>query len=112
MNAFSDILKIILQVANIVVLGYALYKFLNRPRNTLEEKVIALEVKLREVEESLKQGNDRFRDQDDTNEVMQICMLALIDFELSYCLHTNYEHTDDLIKAKDVLRKHLARKKV
>ena len=38
LQAFSEILKVFLQVANIVVLGYALYKFLNKPHDTLEEK--------------------------------------------------------------------------
>jgi hypothetical protein len=37
-------------------------------------------------------------------------MLALIDFELSYCIHTHYEETEDLMKAKDKLRGHLASK--
>ena len=108
---FSEILKVLLQIANVVVLGYALYKFMNKPRNTLEEKVKEHEIKIREIEESLKQGNDRFRNEASTIEVIQMCMLALLDFELSYCSHTNYEHTEDLIKAKNLLQEHLARKK-
>ena len=117
MDAFSEILKVIIQIANIVVLGYALYKFLNRPHSNLESRVTTLEVELKDTKQSLMQGNDRFREQEDitkeqerTNEVIQTCMLALIDFELAYCIHTNYADTEDLIKAKDVLRKHLARK--
>lgn len=110
LEQFSEILKLVLQVANVVVLAYALYKFLNKPHNTLEEKVNEHDVKIKEIETSLLQGNDRFRDQENTNEVMQTCMLALIDFELAYCIHTEYADTDDLVKAKDVLRKHLARR--
>ena len=117
LDQISEYLKVLLQVANIVVLGYALYKFLNRPHSTLETKHEELkkrvdehDVKLKEVESSLHQGNDRFREQEDTNEVMQTCMLALIDFELAYCIHTGYEDADDLVQAKDTLRKHLARK--
>ena len=117
LDSFSDILKVVLQIANIVVLGYALYKFLNKPHNTLEEKVNAHDLEIKEIKQSLLQGNDRFREQEcvskeqeRTNEVMQTCMLALIDFELAYCIHSNYTDTEDLIKAKDVLRKHLARK--
>ena len=109
-DAFSEILKVVLQIANIVVLGYALYKFLNKPHSTLEEKVNAHDVEIKEIKASLLQGNDRFREQETTNEVMQSCMLALIDFELAYCIHTSYEDTEDLMKAKTELRKHLARK--
>ena len=107
---FSEVLKVLLQIANIVILGYALYKFLNKPRNTLEEKVKEHDVKIKEIEDSLKQGNDRFRNEANTIEVMQICMLALIDFELAYCAHTDYKYTEDLLKAKNILQEHLARK--
>ena len=111
LSVFSEFLKIALQIANVVIIGYALYKFLNKPRNTLEEKVNEHDVKINEIESSLKQGNDRFRDTRDTNEVLQICMLALIDFELNFCSHTGYEEIDDLAKAKNILREHLARRR-
>lgn len=76
----------------------------------MEQRVSVAEIKIKEIEASLLQGNDRFREQESTNEVMQSCMLALIDFELAYCIHTSYEDTDDLMKAKTELRKHLSRK--
>lgn len=103
-------LQLILATMNVCVLLFAFYKFLNKPRTDLEKTVDALEVRVKEIETSLKQGNDRFREQDNTNEVMQVCMLALIDFELSFCIHTNYSDTEDLVKAKDKLRNHLSRK--
>ena len=91
--------------------GYAVRfkKFIDKPHETLENRITALEVKQQENEHKLHQGNDRFRAQDDTNEVFINCMLAFIDFELSYCTHTDYKFTEDLNKAKDVLRNHLAR---
>ena len=109
-QAVLPYLQTFLAFANICVIGYGFYKFLNKPHNMLESKVNEHDVKIKEIETSLKQGNDRFRKQEDTNEVMQICMLALIDFELSYCSHTNYTYTEDLIKAKNILREHLASK--
>lgn len=109
-EAFSEFLKILLQFANVVVLGYALLKFLNKPHSTLETRINEHEVKIKEIEQSLHQGNDRFKEQENTNEVMQSCMLALIDFELAYCIHTSYEDTEDLMRAKTELRNHLARK--
>lgn len=99
-----------LAFCNIVIIGYGLYKFLNKPHDTLEEKVQVHDVKIKEIEDSLKHGNDKFREQKDTNEVFINCMLAFIDFELSYCSHTDYKFTEDLDKAKDTLRKHLAKK--
>lgn len=102
--------QLALTAMNLCVLAFAFYKFINKPRTNLEEKVAVHDIKIKEIETSLKQGNDRFRAQESTNEVMQTCMLALIDFELSYCIHTNYGDTQDLMLAKDKLHTHLARK--
>lgn len=117
LNGFSELLKVLLQIANIVVLGYALYKFLNKPHDSLETKHEELkkrvdehDVKLKEVEESLHHGNDKFRAQKDLNEVFINCMLAFIDFERAYCTHTGYEDTEDLDRARETLQKYLARK--
>ncbi len=104
------LLQVILTSGNICILAYALFNFLKKPQNSLEQRVSVTEIKIKEIETSLLQGNDRFREQESTNEVMQSCMLALIDFELAYCIHTSYEDTDDLMKAKTELRKHLSRK--
>ena len=104
------ILQVILTSGNICILAYALFNFLKKPQNSLEQRVSVTEIKIKEIEASLLQGNDRFREQESTNEVMQSCMLALIDFELAYCIHTSYEDTYDLMKAKTELRKHLSRK--
>lgn len=117
MNNVLPILQIILASANIIIIGYGFYKFLSKPHNTLEEKhkelekqVIEHDLKIKEIEKILNNDNTRFDKQDDTNEVMLICMLALVDFELSRCSHDGYEHTDDLLKARDTLRSHLASK--
>ena len=103
-------LQLILAAANILVLGYAFIKFLKKPKTALDERVSKLEREILGIKESLANGNDRFKAQSETNEVMQTCMLALIDFELSFCTHQSYKHTEDLIKAKDALRKHLAKR--
>lgn len=115
---FSELLKISLQLAQVVALIYAGYKFTRKPHDTLESKHDALEkrvdehdVKFKEIDNSLHQGNDRFRRQSDVNEVFINCMLAFIDFEMAYCSKTNYAEIDDLITAKATLRKYLANTK-
>ena len=117
LNSFSEILKVLLQIANIVVLGYALYKFLNKPHDTLETKVEELkkrvdthDLKFKEVEDSLHQGNDKFRKQDELDEVFINCMLEFIDFEMAYCSATGFKDTEDLESAKTTLRKYLAKR--
>ncbi len=104
------VFQLAVSICTLMGMFYAFKKFLQKPHDTLEERLIALELKQKETDQKLLQGNDRFRKQDDTNEVFINCMLAFIDFELSYCRHTDYKYTNDLDKAKDTLRKHLARK--
>jgi len=111
------LLQTILAFCNIAIIGYGLYKFLNKPHDTLEAKHEELkkrveehDVKLKEVEESLHLGNDRFRQQKDLDEVFINCMLAFIDFERAYCAHTGYDETEDLERARETLQRYLARK--
>lgn len=110
LGEFSDVLKVFLQIAQVVALIYAGYKFTRKPHDSLEQRVTELEVKQKETDLALKQGNDRFRHNRSTTEVLMICMLALIDFELAFCSQTNYSKTEDLLKAKNLLREHLAKK--
>lgn len=111
------VMQLILSFGNVCIIGYAFYKFLNRPHDTLEGKhedlkkrVDEHDVKFKEIEESLHQGNDKFRQQHDINEVFINCMLAFIDFEVAYCTSTGYKDLEDLDNAKKTLRKYLAQR--
>lgn len=112
---FLPVLQTILATCNIIIIVYGGYKFMNKPHNTLEAKHDALEkrvdehdLKFKEIEESLHNGNDRFRRQEDINEVFINCMLSFIDFELAYCSSTGYKDIEDLNNARATLRKYLA----
>ena len=104
------ILQLVLTFGNICVLGYALFKFLNRPHNSLEERVNQHEVEIKEIKQSLLQGNDRFREQEDTNEILLRCTFALLEFEVHYCETEQKPISKNLEKAKDDLHSYLARK--
>lgn len=110
MQLSLTVMQMILAFANICVIGYGFYKFLNKPHNNLESRVSALEVEMKDTKQSLHQGNDRFRDQEDTNEVLIHSVLALIEFEIQYCLIEHKEMSKDLEKAKEDLHHYLARK--
>lgn len=109
-SAILPILQMILAGGNICVLGYALVKFLNRPHDTLEDRVNAHDVEIREIKASLLQGNDRFREQEDTNEVLTRSVLALIEFEIQYCLTEHKDPSKDLERAKEDLHNYLAKR--
>ena len=111
------ILQTILAIANITIIGYGFFKFLNKPHDTLEEKHKELEkrvdehdVKIKEVETSLKQGNDKFRKQEETNATFKSVMLSFVNFELAYCSNTGYEDNQDLLEAKKELSEYLTGK--
>lgn len=107
MPVIQDILQLFLTFCNSCLMIYIFIKFVNRPRLNLEERITALEVKQKETEQSLKEGNDRFRHQDQTNVTFKSVMLSFINFEIAYCMHTGYEHNQDLLNAKKELEEYL-----
>ena len=110
-------LQVILAFCNICIMGYELFKFLNKPHTNLESRVSTLELEIREQKQSLLQGNDRFREQDEkfkeqekTNGVLTHSILALIEFEVHYCETEQKPISKNLERAKDDLQDFLARK--
>lgn len=109
-STIKDGLQILLQLLNLIVIIYGGYKFFNKPNDTLAEKhealekrVTALELKSKEQEESLRNGNDRFRKQKRTNAAFKAINMAFINFEIAFCQSTNYANIDELKKAKSKL---------
>lgn len=104
------VLQMVLAFGNICVLGYALFKFLNRPHDTLEGRLTSLEVDVKEIKQSLREGNDRFKEQEDTNEVLIRSVFALLEFEVHYCETEQKPISKNLERAKDDLHDFLAKK--
>lgn len=104
-------LQMFLNIGSIVVMLYALKRFLGSPHDDLLSRVVTLEGKMNEVEKSLNVNWDNHREQKETNEAIQNSVLAIVDFELTFCSHAGYDiDTTDLEEAKKILRKHLAKK--
>lgn len=113
-QSVKDFLQITLWIANLILLSYGGYKFLNKPHSDLEDRVEALEdkakeleLKIKEHEESLKIGNDRFRKQKKSNAAFKTIMLSFVDFEIAFCQETKYANIKDLELAKAKLQKYL-----
>ena len=116
-QSILPILQLILAAGNLCIMGYAFKTFLNKPHETLEskhkelaDKVGEHDVKIKEIETSLHQGNDRFREQNDTNEVLIRSVFALIEFEVHYCETEQKPISKNLERAKDELHDYLSRK--
>ena len=115
-TSILPVLQTLLAFCNLCVLGFALFRFLNKPHDTLEQqhkelekRVDAHDLVLKDIEKSLDSSHEKHRFQNELNEVFMTSMLAFIDFEFSYCEHTGYEFKDDLLKAKKTLIEYLAR---
>ena len=111
------IMQLGLAFGNFCIMLYALSKFIKKPHDKLIDRIVALEVQVDELKDSLKQGNDRFREhtkrfekQYDTNEVLIRSVLALIEFEMQYCIEEKKGLTDGLKNAKADLDKFLSRR--
>ena len=110
------ILQTILAICNIAIIGYGFYKFLNKPHDSLEakheelkKKVEAHDVEINDIKQALRQGNDKFRDQDEAISVLIKSTLALIEFEMQYCLLEHKDMSSGLAKAKEELNNYLSK---
>lgn len=103
-QVIKDILQLIISVISICVSMFALYKFLSKPHNSLEARISHLEKDVSDIKTSLREGNDKFRNQAKLNAVFKAVNLSFIDFEIAYCSNTGYKDTADLKKAKRILQ--------
>lgn len=108
LHDLKDILQLVISIISICVSMYALYSFLSKPHNTLETRVMNLEKDVGDIKQSLKEGNDKFREQAKLNAVFKAVNLAFIDFEIAFCQNTGYKDIADLKKAKRILQNSLA----
>lgn len=109
---FSNLLQVGLQICQIIVMLWALKKFLTKPHDTLEERVAVLEAKQKDQDESLRRGNNRFDEIARIAEILIRATSALIDFEAHYCETEHKPSSAALDNAKEELDGYLSRIKI
>lgn len=102
--------QLLVAIGTFIGMMYAFKVFLSKPKDSLEARVAILENTIEDLKKSLLQGNDKFRNQDDTNEIILHSILALIDFEIQYCLTEKVAMSDDLKNAKEDLQRFLSKR--
>lgn len=122
-QAILTALQTALACGNLAIMLWALKNFLKKPQEDLKaivqkhddeiKEIKALhEVEMKEIKASLLQGNDRFREQYSTNEVLIRSVFALLEFEVHYCETEHKPISKNLEKAKDELHEYLAKQRL
>lgn len=104
------LLGAILTILNIIDKSNSLKNLKDAPFNNLVGKVEEHEVRIGKIESSLFLGNDRFREQDNMNEILLRSLIALIEYEIQFCIQEDKPITKDLEKAKDDLHAFLSKR--
>lgn len=111
----------ILAAINLVLLLFTLKKYLQQPHDTMIERIARIEEDVKELKGQQEQDRNKFKDQQKqdrirfkeqmiTNEVIIKSVLALIEFEIQYCITENKEPTDSLELARKDLNAFLSKR--
>lgn len=103
-------MQFFLTFCNVCIMMYAFKIFLKKPQKSLEERVVVLETIVKEQKASLQQGNDKFRSLERAIEVIIHSLMALIEFEVQYCITEKKPMSEELKEAKDDLHGFLAKR--
>lgn len=104
------IMQLILAFGNICILFYGFKKFLNKPHDSLEERVVKCESDIKDIKQSLFRGDGKFQEMDRALKVLIRATMALVEFEMQYCMTEHKEMSKGLEKAKEALDEFIAEK--
>ena len=119
-KTITEYFDLILKLANVLMLGFMFWKFTRKPHESLDNRLKAIEKKVEDLEsevnlrhkdfeQQLRQGNDKFRAIENFLEILLTCSLALINFEVNYCTTEHKEISGDLEEARKALNKCLSK---
>ena len=109
-TALLPVLQLVLAFGNICILAYGFKKFLAKPHDSLEERIGKCESDIKDIKQSLFRGDGRFQEMDRALKVLIRASLALVEFEMQYCLTEHKEMSKGLEKAKEALDEFIAEK--
>lgn len=105
--AIQPYIQTAVSLCTLIGLLYAFYKFRKKPTDDMAAELEAikkkqgeLELKLVEVERSLMLGNSNFQTLREVVEGITSGVLAIVDFEITYCARTGFDKEGDLSDLK------------
>ena len=102
--------QLFLMFCNICIMVYVFFKFINKPHDSLEERVEKCEENIKDIKQSLYRGDGRFQEHERAIKVLVRSVIALVEFEMQYCLTEHKEMSKGLEKAKEALDEFIAEK--
>lgn len=103
-NSIITIFQLIISFGTVCTLLYAFTKFTQRPQETQDERIAALEVRVSKLEDNGADISAHIANIDRGNMVMQKAMLAMIDHAIGN------EDEDNIKKARKALYDYLTSK--
>lgn len=105
-NSIITIFQLIISFGTVCTLLYAFTKFTQRPQETQDERIAALEARVSKLEDNGADINTHIANIDRGSMVMQKAMLAMIDHAIGN------EDEDNIKKARKALYDYLTSKEV
>lgn len=105
-NSILIIFQLIISFGTVCTLLYAFTKFTQRPQETQDERIAALEARVNKLEDNSVDISTHITSIDKGNMVMQKAMLAMIDHAIGN------EDEDNIKKARKALYDYLTSKEV
>ena len=104
------VLQVITMSISLGVMFWGFRKFLSSPRRELELRVPELETEVKDLRRERDTNENKDKRIDDVLEVILRSTIALIEFEVQYCLTENKEPTQALEKAREGLNEYLSKR--
>ena len=104
------VLQVITMSISLGVMFWGFRKFLSSPRRELELRVTELEAEVKDLKRERDMNEIKLKKIDDVLEVILRSTIALIEFEVQYCLTENKQPTQALEQAKAGLNEYLSRR--
>lgn len=103
-----DNVNLILDIAQLCAVLYALYRFTRKPHDSLDQRVTALETEVKNLKEAQAAEKEKRINIEKAVKMALHSVLALIEFEMQYCITNNFEMSDGLKRAKEDLHEFLS----
>lgn len=108
-HIIQDNINLILDIAQLCAVLYALYKFTRKPHDSHNDRITALETEIKNIKENMDNEKEKRINLEKAVQMALHSILALIEFEMQYCISEHKDMSDGLKEAKKDLHEFLSK---